>query len=229
MITVANRHVLLDVARTAILATVTGTPQPQPQADGRIGETCRGCSSACTCAGSLRGCIGHLEEDDPLVHTVAECARLACTDDPRFPAVTPAEVDLLDVEISVLGPARACGSRSARSWSGRHGLLVEHDRRRGLLLPQVATDYRWTADVFVEQTCLKAGLSRDGWQRGATLWRFEAEVFGDRTGIRDQGLGVRDQSTRKKLLQRLRDTRIDSVAARTWTVMAPSRCSRLRA
>jgi uncharacterized protein (TIGR00296 family) len=88
------------------------------------------------------------------------------------------------VEISVLGPlerVEALGEIVV----GRHGLLVEHDRRRGLLLPQVATDYRWTAEIFVEQTCLKAGLSRDGWHRGATLWRFEAEVFGNRAGIRD--------------------------------------------
>jgi uncharacterized protein (TIGR00296 family) len=81
------------------------------------------------------------------------------------------------VEISVLGPLERVGA-IAEIVVGRHGLLVEHNRRRGLLLPQVATDYRWTAEVFVEQTCLKAGLLRDGWQRGATLWRFEAEVFG---------------------------------------------------
>ena len=190
MITVANRHVLLDVARTAILATVTGKPQTQPHADGELARRAAAFVSLHV-AGSLRGCIGHLEEDGPLVHTIAECARLACTEDPRFPAVTPAEVDLLDVEISVLGPLERVGALG-EIVVGRHGLLVEHDRRRGLLLPQVATDYRWTADVFVEQTCLKAGLSRDGWQRGAALWRFEAEVFGDRTGIRDQGLGVRD-------------------------------------
>ena len=53
--------------------------------------------------GELRGCIGHLEEDAPLVHTIAECARLACTKS-GFPAVTAAEMDRLIVEISVLGP-----------------------------------------------------------------------------------------------------------------------------
>ena len=176
MIAVANRQALLDVARTAILATVTGTPQPQPQADGELARRAAAFVSL-HLAGALRGCIGHLEEDDPLVETVARCARLACTEDPRFPAVTPGEVNLLDVEISVLGPLERVGA-IGEIVVGRHGLLVEDNRRRGLLLPQVATDYRWTAEVFVEQTCRKAGLLRDGWQRGATLWRFEAEVFG---------------------------------------------------
>jgi uncharacterized protein (TIGR00296 family) len=63
---------------------------------------------------------------------------------------------------------------------GRHGLLIEHKGRRGLLLPQVAAEYRWTADVFLEQTCGKAGLPFDSWSRGAILYRFEAEVFGNR-------------------------------------------------
>jgi uncharacterized protein len=176
MITAANRQALLDVARMAILATVSGTPHPQPQADGELARRAAAFVSLHV-SGALRGCVGHLEDDHSLVETVARCARLACTEDPRFPAVTPVEVDLLDVEISVLGPLERVGA-IGEIVVGRHGLLVEHNRRRGLLLPQVATDYRWTPEVFVEQTCLKAGLLRDGWQRGATLWRFEAEVFG---------------------------------------------------
>jgi AmmeMemoRadiSam system protein A len=176
MITAANRQALLDVARTAILATVRGTPHPPPKAAGELARRAAAFVSLHV-SGALRGCVGHLEEDYSLVETVARCARLACTEDPRFPAVTPVEVDLLEVEISVLGPLERVGA-IGEIVVGRHGLLVEHNRRRGLLLPQVATDYRWTPEVFVEQTCMKAGLLRDGWQRGATLWRFEAEVFG---------------------------------------------------
>jgi AMMECR1 domain-containing protein len=47
-------------------------------------------------------------------------------------------------------------------------------------LPQVATEWEWDRQTFVEQTCHKAGLPRDAWQKGAKLWRFEAEVFGER-------------------------------------------------
>ena len=62
---------------------------------------------------------------------------------------------------------------------GRDGLIVESGRRRGLLLPQVAVEWKWDAAEFAAQTCIKAGLPRDAWQKGAKLFRFEAEVFGE--------------------------------------------------
>lgn len=178
MITSANQQVLLDVARRAIVATVTGRSEAKPHAEGELARRAAAFVSL-RIAGELRGCIGHLEENDPLVHTVAECARLACTVDPRFPAVTEAEVGLIDVEISVLGHRERVASPD-EIVVGRHGLIVEQNGRKGLLLPQVATEFQWTAERFVEQSCLKAGLSLDGWRRGATLWRFEAQVFGNR-------------------------------------------------
>jgi uncharacterized protein (TIGR00296 family) len=51
--------------------------------------------------------------------------------------------------------------------------------RRGLLLPQVATQWKWNGETFLAQTCRKAGLPADAWKQGATVWRFEAEVFGE--------------------------------------------------
>ena len=62
---------------------------------------------------------------------------------------------------------------------GRDGLIVEFGRRRGLLLPQVAVEWKWDASEFAAQTCIKAGLPRDAWQKGAKLFKFEAEVFGE--------------------------------------------------
>jgi uncharacterized protein (TIGR00296 family) len=65
---------------------------------------------------------------------------------------------------------------------GRHGLVVEDFRHRGLLLPQVATEWGWDPGQFLAQTCLKAGLPEDAWQLGATVWAFEAEVFSEKGG-----------------------------------------------
>ena len=62
---------------------------------------------------------------------------------------------------------------------GRHGLIVEKGYRRGLLLPQVPVEHRWTVITFLEHTCLKAGLPRDAWKQGARVKVFEAEVFGE--------------------------------------------------
>jgi uncharacterized protein len=190
VISPANQQALLEIARTAIVSTVTGTPQPELKAEGELAR-CAGAFVSLHLAGELRGCVGHLEQDDPLVQTVARCARLACTEDPRFPAVTVAEMSGLDVEISVLGPFERVISHE-EIIVGQHGLLIEHSRQRGLLLPQVATEYQWTAERFVEQTCLKAGLLRDAWRRGAVLWRFEAQIFGQRQAFRDSGFGIGD-------------------------------------
>ena len=62
---------------------------------------------------------------------------------------------------------------------GRDGLIAEQGWRRGLLLPQVAVEYGWDREAFLARTCGKAGLPTDAWTRGATISRFEAEVFDD--------------------------------------------------
>ena len=62
---------------------------------------------------------------------------------------------------------------------GRHGLVVEDGRQRGLLLPQVATEWKWDTETFLAQTCHKAGVARDAWRHGARVFRFEAEIFSD--------------------------------------------------
>jgi uncharacterized protein (TIGR00296 family) len=62
---------------------------------------------------------------------------------------------------------------------GRHGLVISQGMRRGLLLPQVPVEHGWDRNTFLEQTCVKAGLPPDAWQRGARIEAFTAEVFGD--------------------------------------------------
>jgi len=129
-------------------------------------------------AGELRGCIGHIEADRALPDSVARCAVAACSEDPRFPAVSALELPEIRLEISVLGPMEPVGGPGDVE-IGRHGLLIEMGRHRGLLLPQVATEREWDAATFLSQTCRKAGLASDSWRHGADVWRFEADVFGD--------------------------------------------------
>jgi AmmeMemoRadiSam system protein A len=126
--------------------------------------------------GVLRGCIGYPEPDLPLVDVVERCAVSAAISDPRFPPVSVAEWNDVDLELSVLGPIEPV-DRIEDVVIGRDGLIVEFGRRRGLLLPQVAVEWKWDAAEFAAQTCIKAGLPRDAWQKGAKLFKFEAEVF----------------------------------------------------
>ena len=174
--TAGEREALLKIARDAITAHVhrTGT-------GGLPGEGIyAGAFVSLHKHGELRGCIGHIEADRPLAQVVAQCAVSACTSDPRFPPVTAGELSVIDIEVSILGPLEPIEGPDQIE-VGRHGVLVALDRRRGLLLPQVATEWKWDAPTFLAQTCRKAGLPMDAWKNGATVWRFEAEVFGEAT------------------------------------------------
>ena len=171
-----DRETLLKIARDAIVGHVTGVRMSISVADD-LGRRRSGVFVTVYCRGELRGCIGHIRDEEPLAQAVAECARSAASADPRFPPIAADELDLVALELSLLGPFEAISGPSDIE-VGRHGLLVEHKGRRGLLLPQVATEWEWDAETFVARTCEKAGLPLDAWKNGAALWRFEAEVFG---------------------------------------------------
>jgi AmmeMemoRadiSam system protein A len=130
--------------------------------------------------GRLRGCIGYVEAIKPLWQAVRDLAVEASARDPRFAPVRPRELEEIDLEISVLSPLERI------KWPGdieigTHGLVVRYAGHSGLLLPQVATEFAWSAERFLEQVCWKAGLPLDTWQDPeAELSRFSAEVFGER-------------------------------------------------
>jgi AmmeMemoRadiSam system protein A len=177
----AQQRSLVGIARAAVIEAVTGRHSDGPQSD--TVEPLPAASGAFVTLkrdGRLRGCIGTLECRLPLADEVARVAVSAAREDHRFGPVSPAELEGLDVEISVLGPLEEIDPRDPSAIEiGRHGLVVEHGRRRGLLLPQVATEWGWDREQFLAHTCVKAGLPADCWQRGATVYRFAADVFGD--------------------------------------------------
>jgi hypothetical protein len=92
--------------------------------------------------------------------------------------VSASELARCVIEISVLGPITPVPDPGDVA-VGRDGLLAEQGWRRGLLLPQVAVEYKWDREQFLARTCEKAGLPADAWKRGAAISRFEAEVFDD--------------------------------------------------
>lgn len=171
-----EKEALIEIARRAVGALVAGTSDREAPRSSALARPAAAFVSVYV-DGHLRGCIGHIEADMPLAEVVARCARAACADDPRFAPVTADDLPGLSLELSVLEPfERILGPDAVEI--GRHGLLVEEGRRRGLLLPQVAMKYAWDAPQFIEETCRKAGLLPGAWRHGAQLWRFTAEVFG---------------------------------------------------
>lgn len=171
-----QRAALLTLARSAILECLchaqsvsTETSDSALQAPGAAFVTL-------TRRGQLRGCIGYVEAIKPLAEAVAHCAVSAATADPRFPPVSPDELPELRIEISVLSPLHLIDQPS-QIQVGDHGLYISQGNRRGLLLPQVASEYGWDRETFLRQTCLKAGLPGDAWKRGAEIRVFTVDHF----------------------------------------------------
>ena len=177
MLTDDQRQALLTIARTAIASCVLG--QPAAETDAIELPDASGVFVTIKRQGALRGCLGTLQNRRGLALEVMRCAMDSAREDPRFPPVAADELADLRLEISVLGPLEEIEPRPDAFTIGQHGLVVEKGFHRGLLLPQVATEWGWTPEQFLQQTCVKAGLPRDAWQRGARLYRFAAEVFGD--------------------------------------------------
>ena len=178
MFTESQQRALVGVARDAVRAGVTGREPGVPPADEFPDAT--GAFVTLKKGGELRGCIGTLECRRPLAEEVARVAVSAALEDPRFAPVTQSELDDLDVEVSVLGPLEPIDPSDPSAIElGRHGLVVEQGPRRGLLLPQVASEWNMDRETFLAHTCAKAGLPADAWRQGAKVYRFAADVFGD--------------------------------------------------
>jgi AmmeMemoRadiSam system protein A len=179
MLTDVQKHVLVALARQSIVAAVTGAGPVAAMQDLGFPDA-SGAFVTIKRHGELRGCLGSLECPEGLAREVVRCAADAATEDPRFPPVAVAELPDLSIDVSVLGPLEPLDDvQPSAIVVGRHGLVVEQGKRRGLLLPQVATEWEWTPLQFLRQTCHKAGLPADAWQHGARVFRFEAEVFGE--------------------------------------------------
>lgn len=133
----------------------------------------------------LRGCIGQLVSDVPLAHVVAYCSRAAALNDPRFRPVAATELSEIDIELSILSYPKEVTPGEIEP--GRHGLMVSQGAQRGLLLPQVASQYGWSTERFLQETCIKGGLEANAWKFESTrIQAFTAEVFGEAGAGREE-------------------------------------------
>ena len=182
MLSEGERSTLLRIARETVQARLQGDPRPRVSVQSPALQAPCGAFVTLKNRGRLRGCIGTFVARAPLHQTVQDMAEGALRD-PRFVAapVTARELPDLDVEISVLSPLERTRDPLAEIELGRHGILVEGPYGSGCFLPQVATETGWSKEEFLSHCCAgKAGLDPDAWrQPGTTVYRFEAEVFGE--------------------------------------------------
>ncbi|HTO94357.1 MAG TPA: AmmeMemoRadiSam system protein A [Bacteroidota bacterium] len=171
-----ERRRLLAIARESLVSLLEHRPAHDAgPLTGRLAEP-GGAFVTLKSGGRLRGCIGYIDSPRPLATVVAEVARKSACEDPRFTPLAPGELGALSLEISVISPLRAVEDRSLIR-PGIDGVLIELGGRRGLLLPQVATEEAWDAAALLAGVCRKAGLPPEAWNEpGARLFTFTAEI-----------------------------------------------------
>jgi len=172
-----HRNLLLKTARESIKAKQSNETFSLPDVPEGL-DFNSGCFVTLHLRGRLRGCIGNFRNDVNIIKNISEMACQAAFSDPRFGPVSKDELGMCDIEISVLSPMiKACAEDIT---VGRDGIYIIQGSDRGVLLPQVATEYEWDAETFLSQTCVKAGLPTDAWKDPETeILRFEAIVFNE--------------------------------------------------
>lgn len=183
-LTVEQQKNLLSLARLTIKNALEKMPPPEFDKmeefhDEIYKEKC-GAFVTIHKKGKLRGCIGYIVGVKTLPETIIDMAIASAFKDPRFPPLKKEEFNEIDIEISVLTPIQKV-EKIEEIEVGRDGLIISNGYRQGLLLPQVATEYGWNREQFLEHTCYKAGLPGDAWKWANTkIEKFSAQVFGEK-------------------------------------------------
>lgn len=129
--------------------------------------------------GQLRGCVGRMAAEGPLYLTVQRVGLEAAVADSRFPPLTSAELDEVEIEISVLSPLQPIDGVSEIE-VGRHGVILVKGDKQGVFLPQVASEQGWDREEVLANLCFKAGIDDENcWQEGTQFYVFTAEVFAE--------------------------------------------------
>jgi MEMO1 family protein len=172
-----EKKTLHHIARTVVESKARGKAVPEFKIESSILKENRGAFVTIHRRGQLRGCIGYIEGHGPLHKTIEDMAEAAAFRDPRFSPVRESELPELEFEISVLTPLKKIKDMNEIQ-VGKHGIYLKKGWYSGLLLPQVATEYGWDRQTFLEHTCQKAGLPSNAWKEKDTeIYIFSADIF----------------------------------------------------
>jgi MEMO1 family protein len=174
----AEQEILLDIAVSSISSAVRGSSFSLPESLPAELNVPRGAFVTLKIDGQLRGCIGSIRPIAPLSETVAEMARNAAMEDPRFQPVTEREMMELEFEISVLTPMQILDDWRLTEVGNDGLVIIGPGGRSGVLLPQVPIEQGWNRVEYLEGLCRKAGLDENTYLGEVILYRFQAQVFG---------------------------------------------------
>jgi len=169
---------ILAYVRELLKARLTGKPEPDLELRHEVMEQKRGIFVTLRLHGRLRGCIGHILGDEPLRKSISSMTLAAAFEDPRFSPLTLGELGDLKIHISLLTePVPVKSYRDIRT--GTDGIIVSYGWKKGVYLPEVATETGWDSKSFFESCALeKAGLSERELSE-ARIEVFQTEGFED--------------------------------------------------
>jgi len=186
-ITLAQAKKLITLARDAISAYFKGKEPVITDSLKKEFKEKQGAFVSLYLKDELNGCIGITGPDLPLYKTIIHCAKAAAFEDPRFPPLKKTQLRDTKIEISILTVPEPIELKKDPSEYlkaikiGRDGLLVKDEFGQGLLLPQVAVEWKWDVKEFLNQTCAKAGLDFDCWNNmRRNVYKFQAQVFAEK-------------------------------------------------
>jgi hypothetical protein len=176
--TIAEKNQLFKIAENSIRTMLYENKRISPD-DKDMTENLRkqlGVFVTLKINGALRGCIGRFISSDPLYLLVRESAISSAFEDPRFTPLTKEEFEKTEIEITVLGPLKKINDIS-EIVLGKHGIYIKKGLRSGTMLPQVATENKWTVEEFLGYTSRdKAGIGWTGW-KDAEIFIYEGVVL----------------------------------------------------
>ncbi len=187
-ITVGQAEKLIKVARDSISGFFDEKEYKVPAEVKKEFSMERGVFVSLYVDDELIGCIGFPEPIMGLTESVASAARSAAFEDPRFPPLKNEQMKGLRVELSILTEPEIIDVSKPSEYPkkvevGVDGLMIKDEFGTGLLLPQVAVEWKWDATEFLDNTCKKAGLEPDCWNNmKKNVYKFQAQVFTEEKG-----------------------------------------------
>jgi hypothetical protein len=173
-----EKDLLFSIARSSIQLRLTGQYSTGLEAETLPSQLkdLLGAFVTLKIGGKLRGCIGRFISADPLYKVISASAISSAFEDPRFTPLTSEEFKNARLEITVIGPLKKINNISDIIL-GRHGIYIKKNSCSGTMLPQVATENKWSVEEFLGHTSRdKAGLEWDGW-KDAELFIYEGVVL----------------------------------------------------
>lgn len=178
MLNAEEEKKILAYIRELLKAHLMCGPEPRLELGHELLQKKRGIFVTLKVGGRLRGCIGHILGDEPLRESIPHMALAAAFQDPRFPPLALGELKGLEIHVSLLTEPVAIKSyKDIRA--GTDGIIVTHGWKKGVYLPEVATETGWDAKTFFVSCALeKAGLDEKELSE-ARIEVFQTEGFGD--------------------------------------------------